>query len=112
VIVHYLLILHVEEARLATPDPDLLGEYGKLLVELKSNGTLLAASRLKPGATIATAIGGAPQVTDGPYAETREQIGGFFLIDVPDREAAVQIALRLPASRHGTIEIREIGFTA
>jgi hypothetical protein len=47
-------------------------------------------------------------VTDGPFAETREQLGGYFLVDVPDLDEAVAIAARIPAARFGTVEIRPV----
>lgn len=76
--------------------------------ELQSQGKFLGASPLHPVA-MATSVRVRDQkreVTDGPFAETREQLGGYFLIDVPDLDEAISIASRLPAAKKGTIEIR------
>jgi len=73
---------------------------------------LVGAQRLTPKATTARIVDGEPQIFDGPFAETREQIGGYFLVDVPDRDAATKIALRLPGARLGAIEVREVMMTS
>ncbi len=78
--------------------------------ELAERGEFIDASPLHPVAT-ATSVRlreGARLVTDGPFAETREQLGGYFLIDVADLDRAMAIAARLPAAEKGTIEIRPL----
>jgi hypothetical protein len=78
--------------------------------ELHANGKYLGASPLQPVAT-ATSVrvrGGKRMVTDGPFAETREQLGGFYLVEAKDLDEAIEIAGRIPAAHKGTIEIRPI----
>lgn len=78
--------------------------------DLQAQGQFIAASPLHPVATAASVRvrQGQTLITDGPFAETTEQLGGFFLIDVPDLDAAIAIAGRLPAAKKGTVEIRPI----
>lgn len=77
--------------------------------ELQSRGQLLAVESLRSDehAVRITAHAGAPQLRDGPFAEAREMIGGFFLIDVATRDEAVAIASRCPATGWATVEVRE-----
>lgn len=77
---------------------------------LKQEGHLLAAQALQPVRTAATVRieKGKPLITDGPFAETREQIGGFILIEAKDRNQAIQIASKIPVIRLGGIEVRPI----
>ena len=78
--------------------------------ELASRGQFLGASPLHPVAT-ATSVRvreGKKLITDGPFAETREQLGGYFLIDVPNLDDAIAIAGRLPPARKGTVEVRPV----
>jgi hypothetical protein len=82
----------------------------ELCEELNAKGQYLGASPLHSVAT-ATSIrndGGKKLVTDGPFAETHEQLGGYFLIDVPDLDAAIAVAKRIPGGNKGTVEIRPI----
>lgn len=78
--------------------------------ELQAKGQFIAASPLHPVATAASVRvrNGQPLVTTGPFAETIEQLGGFFLIDVPNLDEAISVAVRLPSVRKGTIEIRPL----
>jgi hypothetical protein len=78
--------------------------------ELNSDGKYLSAVPLHPTAT-ATSVrvrGDKRMVTDGPFAETREQLGGFFLVEAKDLDEAIDIAARIPAGRWGTVEIRPV----
>ena len=78
--------------------------------QLKANGQYVAASPLQPVAT-ATSVrvrNGRPMVTDGPFAETREQLGGYFLIDARNLDEAIAIAGKIPGARKGTVEIRPV----
>jgi hypothetical protein len=78
--------------------------------ELQSAGQFIAAAPLQPvaSATSVRVRQGGTLITAGPFAETTEQLGGFFLIDVPDLDAAIAIAARLPAARKGTVEVRPV----
>ncbi|HZO23604.1 MAG TPA: YciI family protein [Steroidobacteraceae bacterium] len=84
------------------------GAYQSFLEAAKKAGAYQASGRLQPAST-ATSVrvsNGKTQVLNGPYMETKEQLGGFFLLDVPDLDAAISWAARCPASLHGTVEIR------
>jgi hypothetical protein len=85
-------------------------EAVQLAHELSSKGQYLLASPLHPPKTAATVRlrDGKRQVTDGPYAETREVLGGFYLIDVDGIEEAVAIAARHPGARYGAVEVRQV----
>jgi hypothetical protein len=105
-----LLIYSDEQAWTESEREQCYEQSTELVQELKSQGKYLAASPLEPAAT-ATSIRvreGRRLVTDGPFAETREQLGGYFLIDAKDLDEAMEIAARLPAVRKGTVEIRPV----
>jgi hypothetical protein len=85
-------------------------ESTELAHQLHAAGQYLAASPLQPTST-ATSVrvrNGKPLVTDGPFAETREQLGGYFLIDAKNVDEAVAVASRIPLARLGTVEVRPI----
>jgi hypothetical protein len=85
-------------------------ESTQLAHELKSSGQFLASSPLQPTST-ATCVrvrDGKRLVTDGPFAETREQLGGYFLVDAKDLDGAIAIAGRIPGARVGAVEIRPL----
>ena len=107
----YMLLIYGDEKALdETERQRCYGESAQLAQDLQVSGQYLAAAPLHPTAT-ATSVrvrDGKPLVTDGPFAETREQLGGYFLIDANDREEAVAIAGRIPAARHGIVEVRSI----
>ena len=77
---------------------------------LRSAGVLVGGDRLKPTETATTVrvVDGKTQVLDGPYADTKEQLGGYFVIDVPDLDAALSWAARCPGAARGTLEVRPI----
>jgi len=81
--------------------------YTKALQDAK---VLVASNRLRPtsAATTLRTVDGQTKVLDGPFAETKEQLGGYYLIDVPDLDAALNWAKRCPGVRHGSIEVRPI----
>src|SRR5262245_55441953 len=89
----------------------IMGDYGKLLHELKTSGRLMAGAKLDRSASAVTVRerNAKPLITDGPFAETREQLGGYHLIDCKDRDEAVSIALRIPTlAAGGSIEVRPL----
>jgi hypothetical protein len=110
----YLLIFYGDEqAMLATPPQatnERMAAYGAYMEAMKKAGVIVGANRLKPTNTASTVrvANGKTQVIDGPYAETREQLGGYFLINVPDLDAAISWAARCPGAAHGTMEVRPI----
>ncbi|MBD6616358.1 YciI family protein [Komarekiella sp. 'clone 1'] len=107
----YLLLIYLEENALSeTEREDCYVKSAQLAQQLNSNGQYLATAPLHPVAT-ATSVrvrDGKPLVTDGPFAETREQLGGFFLINAQDLDGAIAIAARIPAVQVGTVEIRPV----
>jgi len=111
----YLLMCCADEAQWAKlPDAQRAGimdEYGKLIHELRQSGRLLAGAKLDRCASAVTVRekNGKPAITDGPFAETKEQLGGYHLIECQDQDEAVAIALRFPTlAVGGTIEVRPL----
>ncbi len=110
---YMLLIYHGEETwneRTETERQQIYREYRELIDELKANGKYLAGDQLQSTSTANSVQvrGGKPMITDGPFAETREQLGGFFLIEANNLEEANAIAARIPSARTGTIEVRPV----
>jgi len=107
----YMLLVYLEEKVLSESErQDCYVKSAQLAQDLHSSGRYLDASPLHPIAT-ATSIRlreGRRLVTDGPFAETREQLGGYYLINAEDLDEAISIAERIPAARFGTIEIRPV----
>jgi hypothetical protein len=86
------------------------GEYGQFSQAIKTSGNYLGGAQLQPTST-ATSVrvrDGKRLVTDGPFAETREQIGGYYLVEAKDLDEALSIAARIPSARLGTIEVRPL----
>lgn len=110
----YLCLIYSDEQRIATLPPEqgksLLGEYNSFRESINQSGHLISAERLQPTHTATTirSRDGKISMTDGPFAETKEQLGGFFLIEARDLNDAIQVASRLPATRHGSVEVRPI----
>ncbi|HTL89260.1 MAG TPA: YciI family protein [Leptolyngbya sp.] len=107
----YLLLIYLEENALSEAErEDCYGESTQLAQQLNAQGQYLASAPLHSVST-ATSIRvreGKSLVTDGPFAETREQLGGFFLIDAEDLDGAIAVAAQIPAAKVGTIEIRPV----
>ena len=110
----YLLMIYAGEAIENAMSPEDTGEmmqaYGAYTEALVKAGVMQAGERLRPtsDATSVRVRGGKTEVLNGPYAETREQLGGYYLIDVADLDAALAWAARCPGSSHGTVEVRPI----
>jgi hypothetical protein len=107
----YMLLIYSDEHALdETERQQCYRESTELAHQLKSDGQYLAAAPLHPtlAATSVRVRDGKQLVTDGPFAETREQLGGYFLIDAPDLDEAIAIAARIPMARQGTVEIRPV----
>ena len=107
----YMLLVYLEEHALSDEEREhCYVESAQLARDLSTGGKYLAASPLHPTAT-ATSVqvrNGKRLITDGPFAETREQLGGFYLIDARDLDEAMSIAERIPVAKVGTIEIRPV----
>ncbi|MGH9769061.1 MAG: YciI family protein [Blastocatellia bacterium] len=107
----YMLLIYLDERGLGeTEREQCYVESAQFAQELNSGGQYLDAAPLHPTATATSvrAPDGKPLVTDGPFAETREQLGGYFLIDAKDLDEAISIAARIPGARFGTVEIRPV----
>ena len=107
----YMLLIYGDENGLSeTERKDCYAESTQLARDLHVNGQYMAANPLHP-TTMATSVRvreGKRLVTDGPFAETREQLGGYFLIDAKDLDEAIGTAERIPMARKGTVEIRPV----
>jgi hypothetical protein len=110
----YLLLQYVNyPAMLDLPKEEagrMYAAYTAYVEAMKKAGVLVANHGLRPAAEATTvrAPGGKQSVVNGPYAETKEQLGGYFLIEVPDLDAAVSWAARCPAVQHGAVEVRPV----
>ena len=108
----YLCMIYDEEKKLAsmssTESDAFMGEYRAFSQSIRAGGHYIAGEALKPVSTATTVRvrNGKVSTTDGPFAETREQLGGFYLIDARDLNEAIQIAARIPSARIGSIEVR------
>jgi hypothetical protein len=107
---YMLLIYHDEQGLSESERRECYVESTQLAQQLHSSGQYLAANPLHPTA-MATSVqvrNGKRFVTDGPFAETREQLGGYFLIEANNLDEAIGIAARIPMARKGTVEVRPV----
>ena len=110
----YMLLIYdderVWERMSETERHRLFGEYMQFTERIKTSGQYHAGAPLQPVATATTVRvrDGQQLITDGPFAETREQLGGYYLIDAKDLNEAIAIAARIPSARLGTIEVRPV----
>jgi len=111
-IMKYMLLIYGNEAGMqaaSKADIDqMMAAYGAYTEALKKAGVLVNGDRLKPSATATTirSPSGKMQVLDGPYAEAKEQLGGYYIIETPDLDQALVWAKRCPAATHGAVELR------
>jgi hypothetical protein len=110
----YMLLIHDSEKIWGTLSQDeqkrIMADYRRFTEEISASGHYRAGSQLQPIST-ATSVrvrNGKRLVTDGPFAETHEQLGGYYLVEAKDLDEAIGLAERLPSARMGTIEIRPI----
>jgi hypothetical protein len=110
----YMLLIYGNEAAMASASEAdsarMLAAYGAYTEAMGQAGVLVAGGRLRPTSTATTvrSPGGKAQVLDGPYAETKEQLGGYYLIEAPALDTALSWAERCPGAAVGTIEVRPI----
>ena len=110
----YLLMIYQNEVEYAKNDAEtnqkMLQEYGVFTQSIIQSGNFKAADRLRPTTTATTVRvrDGKTLTTDGPFAETREQLGGYYLVEAKDLDEALAIAARIPSARIGSIEVRPI----
>lgn len=107
----YMLLIHSDEKAWTDDEREhCYAESTRLIDELKADGKYLDAAPLHPVAmsSCVRVRDGRRLVTDGPFVETREQLGGYFLIEANDLDEAVEIAGRIPGARKGTVEVRPV----
>lgn len=107
----YMLLVYTDEHSYTDAERQhCYEESTQLAHQLKANGQYLATAPLQPVSTATTVQmrDGKRLVTDGPFAETREQLGGYYLIDAKDLDEAIGIAASIPGARKGTVEIRPV----
>ncbi len=110
----YLFLIHVNEAALQSRGKaqaeQSLAAYSAYAEAMQKAGILRGGNRLRPTSTATTVrvANGKTTLLDGPYAETKEQLGGYFLVDVSDLDAALTWAARCPGASQGAIEVRPI----
>jgi len=110
----YLCLIYDEEKKVAAMDKatadKFMGEYFAFTEGIRKSGHYLGGEALQPveTATCVRVRNGKVSTTDGPFAETREQLGGFYFIDAKDLNDAIQVASRIPSAKLGTIEVRPV----
>ena len=107
----YMLLIYMEDRAISEEErEDCYVESTELANDLHAKGQYLGANPLQPTSTATTVRvrEGKRLVTDGPFAETREYLGGYFLVDAPNLDEAIEIAGRIPGARFGTVEIRPV----
>lgn len=103
----YIALIYSEEA---APTPEIMQEYGAFTQEIIANGQFKAGDALQPSAT-ATCVSvrdGKTQLKDGPFSETKEQLGGYYLLECASLDEAIATAAKIPSAKDGTIEVRPI----
>ena len=110
----YLLLIYQNQAEYgkidAATSKKMLEEYGAFTQSIIQSGNFKGGDRLQPTTTATTVRvrDGKILTTDGPFAETREQLGGYYLIEAKDLNDAIQVAARIPGARHGAVEVRPV----
>ncbi len=110
----YILMAYVQESGWTSltkaQQEEGMAAYRAYNEALSKAGVRVGSSQLGPSssATTVRAVNGKTQVLDGPFADSKEQLGGYFIIDVPDLDAAISWATRCPASGHGIVEVRPL----
>lgn len=110
----YLCLIYDNEKNFGTLPKDqmdsMMKEYGAFTEDIKKSGQYLGGNPLQPTQTATTVRvrQGKVSTTDGPFAETKEQLGGYYLIEAKDLNEAIQVASRIPSARVGSIEVRPI----
>ena len=110
----YILLIYGNESdgaqRMAREGGALLKEYGAFTESIRQSGQFVAGERLKPVAEASTVKirDGKTLAVDGPFAETKEQLGGYYLIDVESQDEAIEWAAKIPSARFGKIEVRPL----
>jgi len=109
----YLLLIYAQETN-ELPPPEVQavehGKYAQFTAEVKRRGIFQAGEALEPTSTATTVhvVDGETIATDGPFAETKEALGGFYLIEARDLDEAIEVAAKIPAAVYGSVEVRPI----
>ena len=110
----YLCLIYADEKiepQPGTPEMERLMEaYGAFTHDIQEKGVMVGGEALQPVATATTVRlrGGKTEIVDGPFAETKEQLGGFYILDCKDLDEALSIAARIPSAEHGSVEVRPV----
>jgi hypothetical protein len=110
----YMLLIYQNDAARAQATPgqmqEMFAAYGAYTEAMKKSGAFIAGDALQPASTATTVRveGGKNKVLNGPYAETKEQLGGYYLIEAPDLDAAIAWAARCPGAAFGALEVRPV----
>ena len=110
----YLCLIYDDESQMATMSKEegnaFMGEYFAFTEEIRQGGQYVAGEALHPVSTATTLRirKGQMSTTDGPFAETKEQLGGFYLIEARDLNEAIQVAAKIPSARTGSVEVRPV----
>lgn len=110
----YMLLIYENEklweSRPESVQKEIFGEYGAFTESIKQSGQLRGGDALEPTKTATTVRvrNGKTLTTDGPFAETKEQLGGYYLVEAKNLDEAIKIAARIPTARDGSIEIRPV----
>ena len=104
----YLFLIYNDES--VEPPPTIMAEYEAFTKEVQDAGVFIGGEPLQPTATATTVRvrDGAASNTDGPFAETKEQLGGYYMLDCADLDAALGYAAKIPTAKTGSIEVRPI----
>ena len=109
----YMLLVIGSRDESATPDEDLVGPFMEYTKSVHDAGVVVHSNALdsfETATTVQVSASGERMVTDGPFAETREYLGGYYVLDLPDLDAAIEWAARCPGARHGRVEVRPIQY--
>ena len=110
----YLMMLYAEEAGLANVTPDemqkVMADFNDFTNDVKAKNIYVGSNRLRPvaSATSVRVRDGKTIMTDGPFAETKEQLGGYYLLDCKDLDEAIGYAAKIPGALWGTVEVRPV----
>jgi hypothetical protein len=110
----YILLICTDESAVSAVSPEegaaMMGEYFAFAEEMGKRGVLQGGERLRPttDATTVRLRDGEVITSDGPFAETKEQVGGYYVVDCKDLDEAIEVAAKIPGARIGTIEVRPI----
>lgn len=109
----YVLLIYGEEPSESAPEDVMAAEYqeyGEFTAFLRERDAMLAGEALEPTSTATTVrvVDGKTLTTDGPFAETKEALGGFYLVEAADLDEAIRFAAMIPGARHGSVEIRPV----